>query len=334
MLYPFWGNPRTPARDPIFGDFARYIALGPTFFELTPLDAADVAVLPFDWEATCGNQAACDAAWALARAAAAAGKPLVVFFFSDLDSPVPLPATVMRASISRTSHGAREFAMPLWNEDIVEWFCGGRLPLRARPATPVVGFCGRVPSRNPIRTALAGMMRRPIWRGTRGLRAATIDALRRSPRVEARITERGPYFGDLTTNTRAADQARAGRCRREFVDHLIGSDYALCLRGVGHNYSHRVAEALCCGRIPVIVDSDILQPYEWEVDWRSYGVWIGSHELDHIGDRVADFNAALSDDAFIELQREGRRLWEDRLSPEGFFRHFHRHFEPGAPGIE
>jgi hypothetical protein len=250
MLYPFWGNPRTPARDPIFGDFARYIALGPTFFELTPLDAADVAVLPFDWEATCGNQAACDAAWALARAAAAAGKPLVVFFFSDLDSPVPLPATVMRASISRTSHGAREFAMPLWNEDIVEWFCGGRLPLRARPATPVVGFCGRVPSRNPIRTALAGMMRRPIWRGTRGLRAATIDALRRSPRVEARITERGPYFGDLTTNTRAADQARAGRCRREFVDHLIGSDYALCLRGVGHNYSHRVAEALCCGRIP------------------------------------------------------------------------------------
>lgn len=334
MLYPFWGNPRIPARDPIFGDFARYIAQGPTFFELTSLDTADVAVLPFDWEATFGNPAACDAACAFARRVGAAGKPLVVFFFSDMDDPVPLPATVLRASISRSSHGAREFAMPLWNEDIVEWFCGGRLPVRARPTTPIVGFCGRVPSRNLIRTALAGVIRRPVWRGTRGLRAAAIDGLRKSSRVEARVTERRPYFGHLVASVRTADQARVQRCRLEFVDHLIGSDYALCLRGVGHNYSYRVGEALCCGRIPVIVDSDILQPYEWEIDWRSYGIWVSPQELDHIGDRVADFNAALSDGAFIELQHEGRRLWEDRLSPEGFFRNFHRHFGPCAPAME
>jgi hypothetical protein len=323
MLYPFWGNPMTALRDPVTGGFDRYMEEGSRFFTLTSLEQSDVAVMPFDWDATLSNHHARHAAYAFANVAAAAGKPLLVFFSSDSDATVPLDAIVLRQSIARSAHAPGEFAAPFWNDDIVTTYCAGRLPVRARASRPVVSFCGRVPSRHPVRTALARMLGRPTWRGTRELRARSIDALRRSTRVEARVIERAPFYGDLIEQPDLRPQVESWR--HEFVEQLLHSDYALCPRGTGHNYSFRFGEALCCGRIPVVVDCDVMLPYGDEVDWRRYAVWIPPDEIDALPDRIADFHARLSDDAFVELQHECRRIWQERLSPEGFFSRLHRH---------
>jgi hypothetical protein len=40
-----------------------------------------------------------------------------------------------------------------------------------------------------------------------------------------------------------------------------------------------------------------------------------------------DFHNSLSEDDFTELQYKCRKVWEEWLSPEGFFANFYRHFE-------
>jgi hypothetical protein len=325
MLYPFWGNPAAPVPDPVSGDYARYMNSAADFLELAPLEAADVAVLPFAWECVHQHPEAQATAARFVRAALEAGKPAAVFFFSDSDAPVPLEATVFRTSLAQRSRRPREFALPAWNEDIVSEFCHGRLPVRPRPPNPTIGFCGRVPRRGRLREFLGKFRRRPSF-AVNKLRSDVLDALRRSTAVQSRFIERPFFYGDSAANAESSSQLQHRQWRREFVDNLIGSDYALCVRGIG-NFSFRLYEALCCGRIPVIVDTDCVLPFDWEVRWQDYGVWVRPDALDSIGDRVAEFNAGLSDRAFVELQHECRRLWEDRLSPEGFFRNFYRHFQ-------
>jgi len=56
MLYPFWGkNPEEPGSLDS-GRFDRYVELGQSFFRMTTLAEADVAVLPAPWEDVIGDR--------------------------------------------------------------------------------------------------------------------------------------------------------------------------------------------------------------------------------------------------------------------------------------
>jgi hypothetical protein len=105
---------------------------------------------------------------------------------------------------------------------------------------------------------------------------------------------------------------------------VIDSDYTLCVRGVG-NFSYRLYETLSCGRIPVFVDTDCVLPYDSVIRWKDYCVYLDESEVAVIGERIAEFHRELSPSRFEGLQRDCRKLWEDYISPAGFFRNFHRH---------
>jgi uncharacterized protein YprB with RNaseH-like and TPR domain len=54
---------------------------------------------------------------------------------------------------------------------------------------------------------------------------------------------------------------------------------------------------------------------------------VSESELPFIAKKVADFHDSLSPQEFIDLQHECRKLWQQWLSPEGFFANFYRYFE-------
>jgi len=112
----------------------------------------------------------------------------------------------------------------------------------------------------------------------------------------------------------------------EFAQNLLESDYVLCARGYG-NYSHRLYEALACGRIPLFIDTDCVLPFDFAVDWKRFCVWVDQVDLRSVADRVAEFHASISGEEFEELQVACRRFWEEWLSPEAFFANFHRHLD-------
>lgn len=328
MLYPFWGkNPEDP-RDPSSGRFDRYTEIGGRFFQMTSLEEANFAVFPGAWEHVADNPEILALAERFIETARAVGKPTVLFFCSDSDEKVPYTSTIVfRTSLYHSQREPTEFSMPAWSEDFVHKWLGGRLLIRQKRHKPVVGFCGAAASfdrswktilKNALKRALRRLRRLPPHGGY--LRAKALRLLQENPYIETNFILRDRFYGG------AKDNLTRQQLRLEYVHNMVGSDYILCVRGVG-NFSYRLYETLCSGRIPVFVNTDCVLPYDFLIQWKKYCVWVEEHEVDKIAERVVEFHERLSPSDFVELQHACRKLWEEWLSPEGFFANFYRHFE-------
>lgn len=70
----------------------------------------------------------------------------------------------------------------------------------------------------------------------------------------------------------------------------------------------------------MFVNSDCVLPFEERIEWKRHMVWLEPEELATGADRIVRFHEALGAQGFRRLQQENRRLWEDWLRPEAFFR--------------
>lgn len=336
MLYPFWGkNPEEP-RDPSSGRFDRYSIMGERFIHMTNLAEADVAVLPSDWNSYRDNAEVFKCAAQFVEKANEAGKPTIIFFWNDSDKAIPCEQTIIfRTSLYRSSKRTNEFAMPAWSEDFVDKYLGGQLPIRSKRPQAKVSFCGYVPS---SQVALRSWSRRARWtlhtvkqwlnnlrhkRADASIRAMALATLKATAAIDTDFILREQFWNNAFESGEV-DWTQVQNARREYVQNMVESDYILCARGAG-NFSYRFYEALSCGRIPVLVDTDCVLPYHDEIDWKTYCVWVDEKDVAMIGERVAQFHDALSPQEFVDLQYRCRRLWERYLSPEGFFENFHLH---------
>ena len=274
-LCPFWG--RTVAGSAGWPDYAdELIELGREFLELTTLEEADVAVFPQNGRPLLLAPDGPQRARAFAAAARAADVPTAFFFdYADtrghLDAPFPVhDAFVFRGSLFRGRRGDREYALPGFHDDLLAK-TGGTLSIR-RKHEPVVSFCGGVIRERVLpKTAryrarrVLGDVRRLAWRLRNRheedlfMRAHAIDALLAQNDVATSIVVRGSGGGGAWERF---DQEQWDVARRDFLANMLDSDYVLCVRGDG-NWSIRLYEALCLGRIPVIVDTDLVMPYDF-----------------------------------------------------------------------
>ncbi len=327
ILAPFWGTNSEKPGDPDNGRFDRYAEVGSSFIRLSSLADSDVGVFPQNWESA-GEQAV-GLAERFAAVCSDAGKRPVIFHGADSTEPLPVDAVVFSTSLLRSQRRSSEFAMPAWSEDFLANRFDGELSLRRKRARPVVGFCGNPMADRPART-FRGRIRgrlgcpKPGFRQglagdhprTRALRAVTQDR-----RLDSNFVLRDGFWAGAIQ-----DESSLGPARTEYVQNMLASDYVLCARGIG-NFSYRLYETLCMGRIPIFVDTDCVLPLGFDIDWRSHCVWVDESEIDGIGDRVLEFHESVDEREFEELQHACRRLWETHISPEGFFASFHRHFE-------
>jgi len=339
MLYPFWGkNPEDPG-DPSSGRYDRYVEVGSRLFEVTTLEKAEVAVFPGAWEQVLGDTAAVKRAEQFLELARRARKPTVIFFWSDSDEAIRYRNTVVfRTSLYRSRRRRNEFAMPAWSEDFVTRYLGGQLPLRSKGERAVVGFCGYAPSFRTGSRTLRGRLKQAVRGGAKRLltalglrktdgsiRTTVLRILAASPVIDANFKMREHFLGGALLSEGSVDVQKMQQIRQEYVQNTVGSDYVLCARG-GGNFSYRLYETLCCGRIPVFVDTDCVLPFHSEINWKEYCVWVDEKEVSRVGEIVAAFHDSLTNRQFLDLQRECRKLWEDYLSPEGFFGNLYKHF--------
>jgi hypothetical protein len=88
-------------------------------------------------------------------------------------------------------------------------------------------------------------------------------------------------------------------------------------------FSIRLFETLSLGRIPILIDTDVVLPYEFAIDWNKYCIFANESTIGSIGRRVKEFHHNLGKEQFKNLQVACRDLYEQWLSPSGFFRHLH-----------
>jgi hypothetical protein len=106
---------------------------------------------------------------------------------------------------------------------------------------------------------------------------------------------------------------------REFYQNLAATDYTLCVRG-GGNFSKRFYETLALGRIPVLVDTDCLLPFESVLKWGDHIVRVPQTELASLPRVVARHFAKHGPGGLAEIKHRCRKLWEEWLSFAGFHR--------------
>jgi hypothetical protein len=201
-----------------------------------------------------------------------------------------------------------------------------------------VGFCGQATAPLSGRLRLLAHKLRDRARHAAGrtdripaplashlrLRQRVLGLLEADARIDTDFVVRARYRDGVESLEDRVDRTQASSA--EFFDNLRRTQYALCVRG-GGNFSKRLYEALCVGRIPVIVDTDQLLPWAGVVPWDELAVVVPVGELDRLADRVVAHHAALDDDGFIAAQLACRRLWLDRLSVPGYFRELERLLE-------
>lgn len=334
ILYPFWkGNSEKidDPDDPKSGIFDAYVSTASSIFNVSSLDKADLAVLPTDWEPIMrlGQQAS---AIQFLGQMQQAKKPSISFFSGDC-SHISLPINtdlIFRHSLYRSLRKVNDFAFPAWSEDFVGKYLNNQLPIRKKSTKPIVGFCGFA-----VKRSFKAYAKHSLYQGRKFflkdkagipsynighvLRLWALSKLSKSTLVESNFIQR-----DYPVFFTESDLCFRRRMRIEYVQNMVDSDYIFCCRGSG-NYSFRFYETLCCGRIPVFIDTNCVLPYDFEVDWKKYCVWIEEDNLHQIDEKIAEFHEKLSPQEFTDLQHECRKIWKDKISPQGFYRNLYRH---------
>jgi hypothetical protein len=195
----------------------------------------------------------------------------------------------------------------------------------AKKELPIVGFCGHAATSSTKRLKEIAkcllenstrFLKKPFRKDYETLfasayeRAKLLRYFERSALIKTNFIYRKNYRGGAIT------EAQREVTTLEYYQNIYQSDYILCVRG-GGNFSVRLYETLMLGKIPIFVDTDCLLPFEETINWKNHVVWIAWKDRKKMATIVSDFHNQLSEDDFVKMQLNNRKLWKETLSVKG-----------------
>ncbi len=321
LLYPFWGEVPLAPNDPDTGRFEEYLAKGKQSIELiNQLENCDVAVLPFEYAT---DQESINYANKAATEALAANKKLLVFYNSDFTSAINLPSSIiLRTSFFKSSKKNNEYAFPGWSVDFIKKYAKGAFSHLPKAPRPEISYCGYIDSLTQTRLSIFSKIKntfkgkeKDIYKIGQVLRGKSVRALAADERIKTDFIIRNGFW--------AEGMEDKNKAKKEYAENMLRCPYALVVRGAG-NFSYRLYEVLSCGRIPVFINTDCVLPYEELIDWKKHVVLVEEKEVGKLNDKIVAFHQRISEKDFINLQFQNRKLYEEWISPLGFFNHLYQ----------
>lgn len=296
------------------------------------MEDADVCGLPAHWANYEGDHRR--AAFQFLEGRRQAGQRVMIWVVGDDERDFPFSNVIaFQHAVRRSRRRPHEVRIyPPFLDDLVRTAFNGSIPARVASGKPVVGFCGQAKA-SPLeegrrlaykigarlRRASRRTLRIPEpWGSHVRLRQRVLSALASDPRIATNFLVRDRYRDGLIAKQDRRDPRHPSA--REFYLNILESDYTACVRG-GGNYSVRLYETLCLGRLPLIVDRDGLLPWPGDEQWRELALIVPIGDLHQIGDRLqqhASAGGGLSPERFAGA----RSFWLERLSRTGYFSHF------------
>lgn len=337
FLFPWWGV----GEEEIYKGhkvYDRYLASAADWYEpVDHLEQADFAVLPSNlkYYKKYNQLGLIDE---MLNECKKGGKKLVIFFKGDSDEEVELDeehCIIFRTSFYKSTKRANEFAMPVWSGDLVDIYNGGVFEPKAIQGKFRFGFCGQtLPAigfpglvwrmakyKLSLLAHIQGLMsaRKFGKRWFSFLRADSLRILNQENSFQCDFVERSGYLGGAWIRKGSFDLARYQGAREDYIENLKRNDFFPCVRG-GGNYSLRIYEVLCLGKIPVLIDTDSVLPFPNQIDWSSHLIIVPSEKLFRISKLLSSELRDLNNDKFKAWQARNRALWLNYLSPDGFFK--------------
>jgi hypothetical protein len=253
-------------------------------------------------------------------------KPLHIFSCGDLTDTLEFDprARVFRYSIYKSQMCPQDISIPTISEDL------GRegIVFREKSILPIVSFCGKA-GFSSSREWFATFLRRikyeiqgifsPNSRARiRGVywRIWALKVCEYSLLIKTLFIVRKTFSGAVRTIELSPEQAR-----KEFVRSIAESDFVLAPKGDG-NYSNRFLEAFSMGRIPILIDTDVVLPFEDRIDYTKIIVRIPMNSVSQTPQHIREFYDALTPQEWKERQKLARTTFEVYLRQDSFFRQF------------
>ncbi len=317
ILFSTLGNYLNKAGDPDYGRFDELCRIGSDFFNfVTDPAEADFFLLPFDFSFEEKRQGKMTAFLDKAKKY---HKKTIVFFNSDDDTDITTEGLIIfRTSYYKSKQKANTFALPGWSLDFVNYFPQKTFDVLPYGQKPSVSYCGYIDKKpKTIKDIIKSFIKKEVVtqellaKKRRGKACRIIQA---NTGIQANFIIRDGFWAEGMNDKNKA--------RNEYAQNMIGSLYGIATRG-GGNFSYRLLEILSCGRIPVLINTDCILPFDSIINWKEHVLWVEENELDKIDELVLKFHKSKTPAELKTIQENNRKLYVDYLSPTGFFKNLH-----------
>jgi hypothetical protein len=214
-------------------------------------------------------------------------KKVIALHNDDRYPQIPLKEEdgyLFTTTLELSNRKINEFSFPAFTGDYFEEVNKYNLNRR-------LGFCGAI---------------------THMLRGLVIQSLYNSTKIETNFIIRSGFW---------APELSKDIARSQFIENLVDNTFILCVRGEG-NFSYRLYETLMMGRIPIIIDSNQVLPFEYIIDYSTFSIRLPYNSS--IEDNLNNIIKSLSDNDIILMQDNARLIWNEYLSPLGWIKNFNR----------
>jgi len=336
LLIPFVGisNPEFDPGRLLTHTFSEYIDNASKYFSFTSIDDCEVALLPIVYDPFNPDVAYKKSIQTYLKLTQAKKKKVLIFLdtFKEYKNINCENAIIFSRALSKSKQQKNVYSYPLFFEDYIKYYQANKLLLRIKNIKPIVGFCGYSPPFGvkfgkakaigliKLAANYAGVMRLFPNKSSHSTRSRVIWNLKKSNKVSTNFSVKevfafGPNGQLNTGNTTESDHD----FRKNFVNNILESSYTVCVRGL-RNTSIRFFETICCGRIPLFINTNCVLPFDFLIDWDNLIPWVDDKSLDKTDLVLANFHNNISDEDFIDLQKKMRALWQEYLSADGFFK--------------
>lgn len=207
------------------------------------------------------------------------GKKVLIFIMLDDESDYGHFDNLILLRVSARASKLRnhEIILPyLWEGRDVPY------PLSAKSELPVVGFCGLLSKH----------------------RKKLVNAFLKSRQVTSDFLVREKFWGGKPHDKSLIN---------EFFDNIENTQFTLSNRGAG-NFSMRFYQVLSCGRIPVLVNTNMLLPFSDKIAWNE--ILVFEDDAKTCLQRTLQIH---EQGLTQELQLKCRQVYDDFLSPAVYF---------------
>jgi hypothetical protein len=111
--------------------------------------------------------------------------------------------------------------------------------------------------------------------------------------------------------------------RKEYFDNIENNLFTFCYRGAG-NFSYRFYETLMMGKIPILINTDCVFPFEDKININDIALVINEKDIDNIDNHDTTLINIIKSyyyknkDNLLNIQQNNRFIWETYYSPIGF----------------
>lgn len=227
-------------------------------------------------------------------------KPLVFFHISDFSESYGLDSNIiiLRVCANRSTISDNDIIMPFY-VPYSKW--GGP----QKKIKPSLGFCG-CPFTHPSRLKAINEIH-----SSQSIEFNKMFTKVFFHHIQSVIDKQNPHLQQEERN--ALSESKKSEMAEHFKQILSDNIFSFCPRGRG-NTSIRFYETLREGRIPVMIDSDQVLPYEDRIDWSD--IVICAKDVNELIQTIHDWTNKRD---LIALQKRCREIWENYLTKEKFF---------------